>query len=90
MVQRDLEFGACYARTAEMAVRIATIVAVGRLEDDQVQISDLEFGIQLARRSAKMMAQGAELYMADDENQANEQRIIRLVKKHGGRIKHRI
>lgn len=89
IMRRDTERGAFYARTAEMALRIATIVAIGRLDDDQVRLSDLEYGIGLAMRSSQMMAEGAADYMADNENQANAQKVLRIIKARGGRVKHR-
>ncbi|WP_246674997.1 MULTISPECIES: DUF3987 domain-containing protein [unclassified Mesorhizobium] len=89
LMRASPDTGAFYARTAEMALRIATIVAVGRRDDDQVRISDLEFGIALATSSAQTMAAGAADYMADNENQANAQRVLRIVKARGGRVKHR-
>lgn len=85
----DPDRGAFYARTAEMAVRIATIVAIGRLDDEQVRIEDLEFGIALAQSSAETMATGAADYMADNENQANAQKVIRAIKSRGGRVVQR-
>lgn len=89
MVEADPEYGSLYVRTAEMALRIATIIAIGRLEDDQVRLSDLEYGIKLAKRSADMMVRGAVLHMADNENQANFQKILRVIRSHGGRIQHK-
>ena len=88
-IEEDAEAGSFYARTVEMALRIATIVAVGRLDDDQVRIADLEYGIALAKSSAEMMAQGAADYMADNENQANAQKVMRIVKARGGWMKKR-
>lgn len=89
LMRQKAEQGAFYARTAEMALRIATIVAIGRLDDDQVRLSDLEYGIGLAMRSAEMMTEGAADYMAENENQANAQKVLRIIKARGGRIKHR-
>ena len=89
LIRSDADRGAFYARTSEMAVRIATIVAIGRLDDEQVRIADLEFGVSLSRASADMMATGAADYMADNENQANAQRIIRILRNRGGRLSWR-
>lgn len=89
LMRQKAEQGAFYARTVEMALRIATIVAIGRLEENQVRISDLECGIGLAMRSAEMMTEGAADYMAENENQANAQKVLRIIKARGGRIKHR-
>lgn len=76
-------------RTAEMAVRIATIVAVGRQEDEQVRRSDMEFGIAFASQSADVMISGASDYMAENEHHANAQRVVRTVRERGGRMVYR-
>ena len=89
LMRQRAEQGAFYARTVEMALRIATIVAIGRLDDDQVRLSDLDYGIGLAMRSADLMVTGAADYMAENENQANAQKVLRIIKARGGRIKHR-
>lgn len=89
IMRDDPERGAFFARTAEMALRIATIVAVGRLDDEQVRKSDLEYGIALAMQSAELMASGAADYMAESENQANAQKVMRIIKARNGKIKHR-
>ena len=89
IMDREKEAGAFYARSVEMALRIATIVAVGRLDDDQVRRADIEFGIAVARQSARFMALGAADYMADNDNQANAQRILRAIKARGGRCSYR-
>ena len=88
-IDGDPDSAAIYARVVEMALRIATIVAVGRMDDDQVQKQDLEFGIAVASASASFMAEGVADYMADNENQANAQKVMRIVKARGGRIKYR-
>lgn len=77
-------------RTAEMAVRIASIVAIGRLEDKQVRITDMQYGIELARQSAEMMISGAESYMAENETEANWKKIIRIIQNaKDGRVPYR-
>lgn len=88
-MRSDPDRGAFFARTAEMALRIATIVAVGRLDDDQVRRGDIEYGIGLARASAELMAAGAADYMAENQNQADAQRVIRCIRSRGGRIVYR-
>ena len=89
IMRKDAESGAFHARTVEMAVRIATIVAIGRCEDDQVRMADLEYGIEAAMASARMMSEGAADYMADNENQANAQKVMRILKAKGGRARYR-
>ena len=84
----DPETGPFYARTVEMALRIATVVAIGRNGLELVRLEDLEFGIALARRSAETMIAGAADYMAETEHHANTQKVLRVVKDRGGRIKH--
>lgn len=84
------DHAALWGRTAEMALRIATIVAIGRLEgDDSVRLADLEFGIAMATRSAEMMIAGAMEYMAENQNQADAQKILRIIRARGGMMKYR-
>ncbi|MCH4542732.1 bifunctional DNA primase/polymerase [Ochrobactrum sp. A-1] len=89
LMDKDVEASAFYARTVEMSLRIATIVAIGRLDDEQVRRVDMEFGIEVAHQSARFMASGAADYMADNENQANAQRIMRAIKGRKGRASYR-
>ena len=77
---------AFWARTAEMALRIATVIAIGRLDDMQVRLADLEYGIELARMSAQIMQAGAAEYMSENDNQANAQKVMRVIKRSGGRV----
>lgn len=76
------------ARTAEMAVRIATIIAAGR-GSEVVEIDDMAMGRNIALASAEMMIAGAREHMADTETQAQSNRLLRIIKRHGGRMKHR-
>jgi hypothetical protein len=78
-----------FVRTAEMALRIASIVAIGRMEDHQVRLSDVRYGINLARQSSRLMAHGAAEWMSENENQANAQKIMRCIAKRGGKATHR-
>ena len=76
------------ARSAEMAVRIATIVALGRGER-KVDEADMRFGIAIAGRSARSMMEGAADHMSDSEHQDNVNRIKRAIKAAGGVLRHR-
>jgi len=78
--QRDVFYG----RAAEMALRVATIIAIGRGHDN-IRIDDLEYGIKLAKLSGEYLEEGAADFMAENENQANAQKIIRTLKAHKGR-----
>jgi hypothetical protein len=84
IMRKEPESAAFYARAAEMALRIATIVAIGRLEDEQVRLADLEFGIGLAMTSSRIMAEGAADYMSENENQSNAQKVMRIIKSRAG------
>jgi hypothetical protein len=75
-------------RALEMSIRIATIIAIGR-GHDSVRIDDVKSGIAMASESVRIMVEGADDYMAENDNQANAQRIRRAVKRHGGMIKQR-
>jgi len=75
-------------RTVEMAVRIATIVAAGR-GSDRVSVEDIAFGIAMARQSADTMIAGAADFMAENEQEANWQKIIRMIRDDGGRVVYR-
>lgn len=85
---QDAVRAAFTARSAEMAVRIATIVALGR-GVRQVDEADMRFGITVASRSARAMMQGAADYMSDSEHQDNVNRIKRAIKAAGGVLRHR-
>lgn len=76
------------ARTAETAVRVAAIIAAGRFSG-VVEIDDMAMGRDIALRSAEFMIAGARDHMAETETQAQSNRILRIIKRHGGRITHR-
>ncbi|MBB4004463.1 bifunctional DNA primase/polymerase [Aurantimonas endophytica] len=89
----DPDSASFYARTAEMALRIATIVAVGRGPFSAMNVvtaDDMEFGKVVAMSSAETMITGAADYMADSDNQASAQRVRRIIKDRGGRVQHKV
>lgn len=72
------------ARTAEMAVRIATICAIGRgAENGRVSEADMAFGASVAVRSAEMMITDAGRYMAENDRQAEYNTVLRLIEQGG-------
>ena len=75
-------------RSAEMAIRIATIVAVGR-GSSTVDVGDVKYGIAMAHRSAETMIAGAADFMAENEQEANWQKIVRMIREKGGRLEYR-
>lgn len=88
VLSQDEKQAEIYARGPETSIRIATIVAAGRMADS-VSVQDVEFGILMARTSIKAVMEGTEDYMAENDNAANAQKIRRILKSHKGTIKHR-
>jgi hypothetical protein len=76
------------ARTVETAIRIATIIAAGRFSNT-VDYDDMQLGKELALTSAAFMIRGAREHMAETETEAAGNRIVRTIKKHGGKISKR-
>lgn len=82
--------GEIYGRTAEMAVRLATIHAVSRDRlDAKVTHEDFVWGRDLAMWSTDTMAREASMRMSDTEAQARANLVLRIVNEAGGGIKHR-
>lgn len=76
------------ARTAEIALRLATIAAIG---NGRVTIltSDMAFGIAFSEHCTATLARAASLYIADSDNQAAANAVRRAIQDRGGRIKRR-
>lgn len=73
---------ALLTRTAEMAVRIATILAVGREGvSAQVELSDWEWGRDLALWSAERMIADAAAHMVENEHQRQTKLVLRIIKE---------
>lgn len=66
-------------RAPEMAVRIASVLAIGRPGNAAVSIGDIEWGIGVAHWSAMAMAKGASLYIAETKNQENALRVLQVI-----------
>lgn len=76
------------ARTAENAVRLATIVTIGK-NSMKINAQTMEWARNLAAWSSHVMAEGAGLYIADSDTQAIANSIRRAIKERGGRIRRR-
>jgi hypothetical protein len=77
-----------WSRTAEMALRLATIRAIGISPSSPViTVDDMEWGRDLASWSARRMAVDAADYMSVNDHQAMAMRILRVIKERV-RIKH--
>lgn len=72
-----------YARTAEMALRLAAIRAIGDRRS-HVTIEDMQWGRSVADFSALSMMRGARLYMAGSEFEARRNHVLRLVMESKG------
>jgi hypothetical protein len=81
--------GAYYARTAEMAQRIATIRAIGQNEHEpMITVEDMEWARDIAIWSAERMMAETEDYMSETQNQADTQRVMRIIRDAKGEIGH--
>lgn len=77
-------------RRTEIAIRLATIRAVGEnIANPCVDAACMEWAAGLASLSAETMMEGAKDYISDTDVQAEAQRVIRIVREKGGMIRHR-
>lgn len=85
---RNEEIEPYYARTGEMAIRLATILAAGcgRM---YVTAEDMTWGRDVVMWSAARMAKLAGNYIAENDAQRMHNRVMRLVCGRGGRLSHR-
>lgn len=63
---------------------IAKLHAAGRMDEMAVRRSDLDYGLDMAGRSCALMERGAAEYMAESDNQAQAQRVMRAVRSVKG------
>lgn len=69
-----------YARVAENAMRIATIVAIGvDPERPEVTAETMRWAVEIARRSCQMLLEQAERYVADNDRQAEYKRVRAII-----------
>jgi hypothetical protein len=86
----NADIGELYGRTAEMAIRLATIHAVSRAGlAAKLTYDDLAWGIDLAMWSADTMAREASLRLSDTEAQARAKFVLRIISDARGPLKHR-
>ncbi len=84
----DTETGAFYARTGEMAVRLATIRAAGRGMHG-IMPDDLEWGRDVALWSAKRMVEAADEHMAENDFQGDQKKVLALMRRVGTPVTRR-
>ena len=81
-MKRETSIKLFIARSAEMAVRLATILAVGRCgREALVDVSDMEWGRDLVWECGQSLARASAKYMAENERQAWNNRIVRLIQR---------
>jgi hypothetical protein len=87
-ISMDVEKEPFFARTAEIAIRLASIHAIGcgRME---VEKEDMIWGRDIAMWSAQNMARVSGGYMAENETQKIYNRIIRFIDTSPNRTIHR-
>jgi hypothetical protein len=70
------------ARTAEIALRLATIRAIGRAgRGAMLEAADLAWGKALALHCGKKLAEQCKVYMAENETQQWHNRILRFIQR---------
>jgi hypothetical protein len=87
-ISEDRDREPYFARTAEIAIRLASIHALGcgRME---IEREDMEWGRGLAMWSASNMARVTANYMAENENQKVYNRVIRMIEAAPNKTLHR-
>lgn len=86
-ISRDMEIEPYFARTGEMAVRLAAIVAAG-CNRMIVEPDDMAWAAEIALWSANRMADMAGSYIAENEAQRTHNRVVRIIAERGGRASH--
>ena len=76
----DTVNGKMLKRTAEIALRLATIRAVGQNNHlASVSTTDMQWGVDIAWWSARQMIADAEAYMVESDNQRLVKRVLREI-----------
>lgn len=83
---RDAQRAEFMVRAPEMAIRIATILAVGR-GYDAVRIDDIRYGLTMVGNSVEYLVAGANEWMTENEQEANVKKVLRLIRE-SKRITH--
>ncbi len=90
-IDSDPEAEPFLGRVAEMAIRIATVHAIGRAGRlATITMDDWLFGRSLASASARIMINDVRMLLAENQHHSDYKLIMRLVAEAGkGGIKHR-
>jgi hypothetical protein len=83
-IDRAPELEHFLARTAEIALRLATIRAAGRWgREATIDLSDVEWGRDVADICGRALAAEARSYMAETERQSWSNKVLRIIMKRG-------
>lgn len=74
--------GLYFARTAEIAIRLAMIRAVGR-KRVEMHAEDMQWGIEVALWSSDKLAELAEMHMAGSVHKERHNRLVQFLKRKG-------
>ncbi len=73
-----------FGRTAEMAVRMATILAIGYdAHTPCIRIGDIKWAHEMATQSAESMRAGVDAHVSVNDNQGNYKLVARIIKDAG-------
>jgi len=82
MIDAEANEASYFARTGEMAVRIATIIAIGR-RSQTVSVEDITWAASLAWWSAESMLRGVREHASENDHQANYKLVRGIVERAG-------
>lgn len=83
-IERRTDETPLLSRTVEMALRVATILAIGRdSESPAVTLDDFAFARDLAMWSGERMIAETALYVAETDAQASSQLVLRIIARRG-------
>jgi hypothetical protein len=90
MRQADPDVTPYIARSAEMAIRVAAICAIGRRQEKpSVSVEDFQWARGIVEHSVATMRAGVGFYISESEAQANANRVLRILRDKGGRCTRR-
>jgi hypothetical protein len=86
--QADRTLAPFLARTAENAIRLATIATVGQFSQE-IDQETMVWARDFALWSTETLAHGGGLYIADSDTQAAANAVRRAITERGGRVRRR-
>lgn len=84
-------YQAVYARWMEHIIRVATIAAIARDQlAPKIEVGDLDWARRLVDHCVTTLAKESEERLADSEHEARLKRVLSVIRKAGGEIKHNV